>query len=365
MLRVAAVVEQSWHSVPGGTAAATNAQLAAVAALVDAPELVGVAAAHRLPPPDDFAPPIPVRHLRLPRRALYAAWLGVRRPRVESATGPVDVIHATSAAVPPRSAPLVVTVHDLAFMHFPHHATRVGQRFFERSWALVEDEADLVLCPSQATADDCVAHGLSADRIQVVPWGVDNTRAGPAEISEVRSRLGLPAEFVLFVGTVEPRKNLRRLIDAMEALGPSAPPLVVAGPAGWNEDVATLTASLGDRIRLLGRVAAADLAPLYAAATVFAWPSLLEGFGLPVLEAMAQGAAVVTSLGTSTEELANGAGRCVDPTSVDAIAGAIGDLLEAPHERERLGELARARAQEFTWKRTAVATVAAYRQAAS
>ena len=364
MTRVAAVVEQCWHAVPGGTAISTNAQLAAVLALDDAPDLVGVAARHRQPPPADLVPPVPVRQALLPRRALYAGWLWARRPSVESITGPVDVVHATSAAVPPTTAPLVVTVHDLAFLHFPDHASRNGQRFFERSWQITKREADLVLCPSRATADDCVAHGLSAERTRVVPWGVHAVEPSTEQIAALRRRHGLGDEFVLFVGTVEPRKNLRRLVSALQHLGATAPLLVVAGPAGWDDDIASITAPLGERVRTIGYLPAADLPALHAAATVFAWPSLLEGFGLPVLDAMAQGVPVITSAGTATEEVVGAGGVCVDPRSVDAIADAVGDLIASPQLRSHLGAAGRARAASYTWQRTAELTAAAYRELA-
>ena len=362
MLRVAAIVEQNWHAVPGGTATSTNAQLLALTELPNPPEIVGVAARHRGAAPSEFSAGVPVRQMRLTRRALYASWLTLRRPAVQSVTGTIDVIHATSAAIPPRSAPMVVTVHDLAFLHFPDHATRLGQRFFERSWAIAKREADLVLCPSEATAMDCVANGLEADRIRVIPWGVDPQLSAQQEIDRIHAHFDLPTEFLLFVGTVEPRKNLRRIVAAVAKLGSNAPPLVVVGPAGWGDDIASITSPLGDRARLLGRVAQDDLGALYAAATVFVWPSLLEGFGLPVLEAMVQGTAVVTSIGTSTEELCGGVGVCVDPTDTKAITDAIGGLLADEGERERLGAMARQRALRFTWEQTATATMSAYRE---
>jgi glycosyltransferase involved in cell wall biosynthesis len=189
-----------------------------------------------------------------------------------------------------------------------------------------------------------------------VPLGVDVVAVSDADIERVRRRYLLPDEFVLFVGTREPRKNLARLAEAMR--GPGMPgPLVVAGADGWG-DIGVV--DHGNTL-FLGFIPDADLAPLYAAATVFAYPSEREGFGLPVAEAMAQGAAVVTSSGTSTEEVAGGAGVLVDPFDVDDIARGI---TEAADRRAELDALARSRAGELTWSLAAERTLAVYRELA-
>ncbi len=161
---------------------------------------------------------------------------------------------------------------------------------------------------------------------------------------------------MLFAGTVEPRKNLDRLVEAFGRLGPVDAELVLVGAEGW--------ADAPEGVRHLGFVPRAELDALYAAADVVCYPSLREGFGLPVLEAMVQGAAVVTSSTTSTAEVAGDAGLLVDPMDIDAIAGAIGRLLGDPDLRARLGAAARERAAGFTWERTADLMVAAYRHAA-
>jgi glycosyltransferase involved in cell wall biosynthesis len=161
---------------------------------------------------------------------------------------------------------------------------------------------------------------------------------------------------VLFVGTMEPRKNVARLVEAFERLGDVDAELVLVGPDGWG-DLPPANA------RRLGFVAPEALRGLYAAADVVAYPSIREGFGLPVLEAMAQGAAVVTSATTSTAEVAGDTGLLVDPLDVDDIAGALQRLLGDPDLAADLGARARARAATFTWARTAEGTVAAYRDA--
>jgi glycosyltransferase involved in cell wall biosynthesis len=220
---------------------------------------------------------------------------------------------------------------------------------------ITRDEAAVVLCPSEATRRDCERYGIEAGRLRVVPWGVEAEPVGAEDIERVRSHYDLPGPFVLWVGTIEPRKNLGRLIDAMEQVGRADAALVLAGPSGWNEDLAALCADRDQLVRPLGFVPAADLQPLYAAARVFCYPSLLEGFGLPVLEAMAQGTPVVTSAGTATEEVLGPGGRAVDPRDVDAIAGALAAYLADDGLAEATGAAGRAHAAGFTWASTAAA----------
>ncbi|MBK5223030.1 MAG: glycosyltransferase family 4 protein [Acidimicrobiia bacterium] len=364
-MRVAVTMEQCWHRVPGGTAVSTIQQAAAVAD-VDGVELVGVSARHRDEPPAPWRPPIPVRQLPLPRLALYESWHWLRRPSVGSATGPVDAIHATGFAIPPRGPGLLVTMHDLAVLHDTSHFTRRGVSFLRRSIELARRHADLVLCPSQATVDDCVAHGFSPERLRLIPWGVEQRRAGSDEVASVVERHRLPERYVLSVATQEPRKNLARLLAAFGTLadrGHDDVVLVLVGPEGWGPDLGAQIDALGPRCRKLGFVPGDDLPALYAGASAFCYPSILEGFGLPVLEAMVQATPVVTSSGTSTEELVvDGAGVAVDPLDVGAIADALVELLDDPGRAAAVGAAGRERAAGYTWDRTAELTMAAYRE---
>ncbi|MGE0730913.1 MAG: glycosyltransferase family 4 protein [Acidimicrobiia bacterium] len=370
-MRVAYTLEQCWHTVPGGTArAALDVADALVRHHRGEVELVGVSARHGGPPAAPWQPPIEVRALPLPRLALYEAWHVLRRPAVQRATGAVDVIHATGVAVPPASAPLVVTVHDLAYVHDPSQFTAKGRRFFTQALGLLRRDARLVLCSSQATLDDCLAVGLPADRLRLVPLGVrprprtaaDTT--GTAAADAVRHRYGLRRPFVLSVGTLEPRKNLPRLLDAFGRLGRDDVELVLVGATGWHTAIDELVRPLGDRVRVLGFLPDADRDALYAACRLFCYPSLFEGFGLPVLEAMSAGAPVVTSAGTATAEAAGDAALLVDPHDVGAIAAALAKALDDDGLADELRAAGLTRAATFTWERTAALTAEAYREAA-
>lgn len=249
---------------------------------------------------------------------------------------------------------MVATLHDVAWRHRPDQFTRHGVRVFERSLAEIRRRAALVLCPSTATMLDAERAGIEVERLRLVPWGVERHSVTEADKVAVREKFGLPSEFLLFVGTVEPRKNLRRLAEAVSRLKKPMP-LVVAGAKGWGDSGIDSI----EGVQFIGFVPDADLPSLYASALVFCYPSEREGFGMPVLEAMSQGVPVVTSLGTSTEEVAGGAAVLVDPFSVDDIRRGIEEALSRRQELIVWGHRQAARRQ---WSETARLTVAAYRE---
>ena len=358
-LDVALTVEQLWQPAPGGSGTYIREL---VPPLRDRVDLVGVAArGHDTVPEQDLG--ITLVTSALPRPALYEAWNRLRRPRLPGAAGRAQLVHATTWAVPPTRGPLVVTVHDLAFLRAPEHFTPRGNQYFRRALEVTRREADIVIVPSQASADDCLHEGFSADRIRVVPHGVRVPEVSPERAAEIRTRLGLDRPFIFWCGTFEPRKNLPTLLDAYARVAADTDlDLVLAGPAGWGsadaEVQARLTGPLADRVRLIGRLDLAELHVAYAAARVFCFPSLWEGFGMPVLEAMAHGTPVVTSAGTSMAEFTEGAGLLVEPTDPDALAQAL--LSAGGDDHDRLSDLARARAAESSWDRAAELTVDAY-----
>ncbi len=357
VLRVAMTVEQLYQPVPGGSGTYVRA-LAGELARTPQVEVTGLAARHPGPPASG-ALPVPVRFSPLPRRALYDAWNHLRRP-LSSVPPDAEVVHATTWAVPPRRAPLVVTVHDLAFRRTPEHFTTRGNRFFTRALDVVRREADLVLVPSETTAADCREAGIAEDRVVTVPLAATRIDVVDEEVAAFRREHGLRRPYVLWCGTLEPRKNVGTLLRAFGELARAEPELdlVLVGPTGWGS-VALDSAAPAGRVHVLGRLSERGLHAAYAGARVFAFPSLWEGFGLPVLEAMSHGVPVVTSAGTSTAEIGVGASLLVDPRDHEALAAALHDAVGPRHE-----ELARASlvaAGRYSWEETARRTLLAYR----
>ena len=350
-MRVAYTLEQCWHRVPGGTGIAAI-EVAKELRLIEGLDLVGVAGRHRRPPTDGFLPPVKVAALPLGGPALYEMWTRFNWPKVESVIEDVDIVHATSIIPAATDRPLVVTVHDLAFIRHPEFFTAHGNKVFARSMRILKDHASLLLCSSMATYRDCLYAGFEEWRLRHVPLGVTTHDVSDADRHRVRTAYSLPDDFVLFVGTLEPRKNLARLIEALSSMD-DAPPLVVVGMEGWG-DAAPLS---GHDVRFTGFVPSEDLPALYNLCSVFAFPSIMEGYGLPVIEAMAHGAPVVTSRGTSTEEVAGGAALLVDPLEVSSIAAG---LREALMSRDQWITRSRDRAAQVPWSETARLTFSAY-----
>ena len=248
--------------------------------------------------------------------------------------------------------PTAVVVYDLVPWVDPVNAQARAARIERATIGGAVRRADAFLCISEATRRDLVARfPAAADRSRVVPLAADPRFAAPG----APASLGVP--YVLGVGTLEPRKNLVRLIEAWAALPRTVRGdhvLALVGPTGWDVD-ATLAAAHArpDDVRLLGFVSDEELAAMYAGATAFAYPSTYEGFGLPVLEAMAAGAPVVTSSVSSLPEVAGEAAVLVDPYDVRAIRDALAAVLADPAQREALRARGRERAAAFSWERTA------------
>jgi glycosyltransferase involved in cell wall biosynthesis len=283
-----------------------------------------------------------------------------------------DVFHVGEFVYPePRvGQPVVATVHDVTTVLFPEWHFWANKLLHRRRLAWIRRHATRVIIDAEATrADTASVLGLPAGHLDVIPLARGTPLRSGAELPDIRARFGLGDEpYVLFVGTLEPRKNLVRLVQAFRRLPPSLDPvrLVLAGSWGWHSRALRAAVRTGDRHRpvvVTGAVDETTLAALYAGARVFAYPSLYEGFGLPLLEAMAAGEPVLTSAGGTCAEVTGEAALLVDPTNTDAIASGLERLLRSDAERRRLSELGRARERGFTWERTAASTVAVYRRA--
>lgn len=344
------LVEQNWNAVPGGTARATNRLVDALLKHTTV-DVVGVHGVHTSKPNLPLPVGLPTTRVPVPGRPLAETWSRFDRLALDRWVT-ADVVHCPAYVVPKTAVAQVVTVHDLAFVRHPEWFTPNGVRYFTRFLDRVRASNAEVIVPSTTTADDCVARGIDESRVHVVAWGVDVEEASNEQVAEVVERYSLPERFVLFVGTVEPRKNLATLLEAMETI--SDVPLVVVGPAGWGD------IRLGDAT-VLGSVPDADIGPLMAAASVLAYPSHFEGFGLPVLEAMAQGTPVVVTQGTAPAELAAAAGVAVNTHSATEIANALADLVGSDSARASLGTTGKARAATFRWDETARAHASIYR----
>jgi alpha-1,3-rhamnosyl/mannosyltransferase len=266
------------------------------------------------------------------------------------------IFHATNLIRrPPRRTRLTATVHDLTSLLMPELHPRANLRA-DRSFVELARAADRLIAVSAHTRDDAVkVLGVSEEKITVIHSGVPDAFFDPhaAAVQRVRERYGLRRPFVLFVGTIEPRKNLDVLMSAYQELPAStreAFELVIAGPSGW---AAAETKARLRTARYLGYVPEPDLAPLTAGATVFAYPSLYEGFGFPVAQAMAAGVPVITSNTSSLPEIAGGAAALVDPRSQAELRNALGRLLDSPEQRAKMAAAGRLRAREFRWEKCA------------
>jgi alpha-1,3-rhamnosyl/mannosyltransferase len=258
--------------------------------------------------------------------------------------------------------PSVVVVYDLVTFRPEVQPRRSSGRIERATMGLGVRRASHLLCISQATRRDLVArYPRAEEKSSVVPLAADTQfgeTVSDAALADLRERHSLSGEFVLCTGTLEPRKNLLRVLEAHAALSKQVE-LVLVGPTGWEFEEILERAARRENVRVLGHVSDEDLVGLYNACAVFCYPSLYEGFGLPLLEAMSAGAACITSSVSSLPEVGGDAVAYVDPTSVDEIRGALGRLLGDPEERRGRGARPRRRAAEFSWDRTAAGTLEA------
>ncbi len=320
----------------------------------------------------DWPPNFSVRTTPVPERFLTAGWHKLRLPLpAERIAGAADIFHSPDFTLPPlSSAAGVVTVHDLSFLKAPECADPGLRAYLTERVPASVARAARVLADSENTRRDILELlAVPEDKVAVVYAGVEprfRPVRDPARLAAVRERYHLPEFFVLFVGTIEPRKNLARLISAYAEMRrqtglPHA--LVLSGSKGWlYEDIFTQVTSEGltEDVLFPGFVADEDLPALYTLADLFAFPSLYEGFGLPPLEAMACGTPVVASNNSSLPEVLGTAALYAEAEDVTGLADAMARILGDATLRARLADLGRAQAARFTWDDAARQLVNAY-----
>lgn len=368
-MRLGVVVEQLLAPAPGGTGRYTREITRAVAARLaadGAPRPTTYVAWHRRVGAAEVPGAAGPYRLPLGRRALAGAW---ERGLGPAPRGPLDVVHAPTLLVPPRRGrALVVTIHDAVPWTHPETLTARGVAFHRRMAARAARDADVVITVSDAAAAEVDAVLRLGDRLRVVPHGVSAELAVPWDAADRARRLGLPAGgWLASVATLEPRKGLEVALAALARPGGPDLPLAVAGSPGWGGvDLPAAARAVGlapDRVRVLGPLGDADLASVLGGATALVAPARSEGFGLPVLEAMALGVAVVASDAPALVELCDGAAEHVPVDDVDALAAALRHVVDDAAHRARLVAAGRRRAAQFTWQRAAELTLAAYADA--
>ncbi|MET0235533.1 MAG: glycosyltransferase family 1 protein [Kibdelosporangium sp.] len=357
MPELVVLTEQLLAPVPGGTGRYTRELLHAMVRHAPAGwTVVGVTARHRSPGAAQIPGIDGPRMLPLPRRGLAIAW-----ERGLKLWPGGDAVHAPTPLAPPaprRGRSLVVTVHDTVPFTHPETLTQRGAAWHQTMIRRAALHATAIVVPTAAVAAELSQHAPGPARVHVISHGVPAAVTRLPENSDtIADRLGLPENYVLAVGTVEPRKGLDVLVEAMAR--PAAPdlPLVIAGPPGWGGvDLARIAAEAGlspGRLHLLGKLSDAELAVVLHRATVLAVPSMAEGFGLPLLEAMAVGVPIVHSDAPALVEVAGGTGVLARRNDPAALANALHSVVAFPEHTATLVEAARARAARFTWNRAA------------
>lgn len=303
---------------------------------------------------------------------LWSAALGLGSPSAHRLARKVDLVHATDHLIPaiPR-VPVLATLMDAIPLSHPEWVSMRFRKAKKAFWKRAARRATRIVTISDYSRHEIAKNfDIPEARIDVVPLGVDGRWSAPlndAEVESAKSRLALPERYFLTVGTIQPRKNIKRVIDAFCALPESVrdgAQLIVAGRAGWQceEEVAALSAGLcSGQVRWLQHLSDKDLVIALRHATAMVFPSLSEGFGLPVVEAFAAGTPVISSNTTAIPEVAGDAALLIDPLNTGEISEAMRTVLGDENLRMELAARGRERVQHFTWERTARETAAIYR----
>lgn len=330
----------------------------------------------QLPVPDPLptAPHVQHKPARYDEKWLYRIWYRARlRLPIQQFTGPLDLFHSPDFVLPPTSGniPTLLTVHDLSFHHYAEVYPEKLVTYLKRVVPWSVERATHVLADSKATKQDLIdIYKIAPDKVTVLLSGVDerfrpNIDSDAARTMRARYQLG-ERPYLLAVGTVQPRKNYRLLIQAFAPLAEQFPHnLVIAGGKGWlYEDILTEANHLGigDRVVFTGFVDDDDLPTLYSNATLLAFPSLYEGFGLPILEAMACGCPVISSNASCLPEVVGDAGKLLPPDNARRWTNAMQKLLEDGASRAHWVAQGYLQARKFTWSRAANELLAVYDQ---
>jgi glycosyltransferase involved in cell wall biosynthesis len=305
---------------------------------------------------------------RLPARIVHPLWRRFEFPHVEHWTGPVDVVHSPNFIAPPAQVPVIVSVHDLAFVHSPELCRPEARKLEPLLWRAIERGAILHTGSDHVAGEIREHFRLPPERVARVYTGIAThaTAADPA----VGHTLAGGDRYVLAIGTIEPRKGYPGLVRAFDRVAADDPclRLVIAGAKGWGTkpfEAALAAAGAADRVVRLGYVSDADHAALLAGASVLAYPSLYEGFGHPPFEAMAAGVPVVTTSAGSLPEVVGDAALFVPPGDDEALADALHRVLTDPALRAALVARGRVRSQAFPWSASIEGFVALYERVAA
>jgi len=364
-VHVSLAAEQLRRRVPGGIGTYTRGLLKGMGELgAEERPAITIVASRPPPGPDPLGNlGFPLECSRLPSRLMTRAWdLGLCRVGRRS-----DVVHSVSLAAPVPSAgrPLVITVHDVAWRSMPEALPERGRRWHEAALRRAATRAAIIVVPSEQTAEAVLSAGLgvTADRLVVVSEGADHLAEPDVAAGEaLLARLGVTGEYLLSVSTLEPRKNLGRLLEAYALARPELPepwPLVVLGPSGWGRSPSVGPQGPGAGVVFAGAVEGGTLAAIYAGARLCAYVPIVEGFGLPVVESMAQGTPVVSSRVPSSA----GASIEVDPTDTASIAEGLVTAAVDEVTRQALVTKGLECAGALRWVNTARAHVAIWERA--
>jgi glycosyltransferase involved in cell wall biosynthesis len=323
--------------------------------------------------PAEKVPPferLKFRDFRLPVRVLNSLWQKRRRPTLDFffRTG-LDLTHSATPLILPTRGKKVITVHDIFFMDFPDQAGEEAGKVFFRLAAASFRDADGIVTSSMVTSVELVSRfALDEKKVRIIPPGLDSRflqEVPAAELEATRQRYSLPPSFLLFVGAQVPRKNLVRFVEALKIvhLHGLQIPLVLVGPEGEESEAIREKAEklgIGPWVMTTGYLQERDIRNAYRLATAFVLPSLCEGFGMPLVEAMASGLPVVASQISAIPEVCRDAAVYFQPENPESMAEKVVSILEDEDLRKRLIARGKERAREFSWKKAAAETLAFY-----